>query len=144
MNRMRSDRRVLSAILLVSACIFSAGCNASKTKAAAENAAARFHTQLDAEAYQQILAEATPEFRNSDSQANLQQFFAAIHRKLGKLQRCDETGFYLNFNTSGSTVTLTYESNFASGPATEQFIWRTGDPPRLFNYRIDSRALIVK
>jgi len=125
-------------------CAFSAGCSPSKAKAAAESGVARFHAQLDAEQYHDIYAQASPEFQSAEKEADLTEFLAAVHRKLGKLRHCEEQNFNVNFNTSGTSVALTYQSNFENGPAREQFVWRAGDQAQLINYRIDSRTLITK
>jgi hypothetical protein len=41
-------------------------------------------------------------------------------------------------------VTLTYETDFDAGAASEQFVWKVSSEPLLVNYKIDSRLLITK
>ncbi len=139
-----SSRRLWIGVSLLAGCWLALACSPSKAKESAENAVAKFHSQLDAEQYHDIYVQASPEFQKSGSEAEISEFLAAIHRKLGRVQRSDEQGFNLNFNTSGSTVSLSYSSQFANGPAAEHFVWRVGDEPSLINYRIDSRILITK
>lgn len=119
-------------------------CSAAKSKQTAEQGVARFHAQLDAEQYHDIYSQASLEFQKSGSEADLTEFFSAVHRKLGYVQKAEENTFYVNFGTAGTTVTLTYSTIFASGPASEQFIFRVGEQPLLISYRIDSRLLITK
>jgi len=137
-------RNCRTVLVLLIACAVSMGCSPSKAKVAAENAVVKFHAQLDNEQYHDIYSHASPEFQKSGSEADLTEFLAAVHRKLGKLQRSDEQGVYINYNTSGSTIRLGYRSEFANGSATEQFVWQAGDPSSLISYRIDSRALVTK
>ena len=68
------------------------------------------------------------------------EFLSAVHRKLGNAKNAKEQTFFVNFTTSGTVVTLTYETESDSGPASEQFVWTGGSEPVLVNYRIDSRA----
>jgi hypothetical protein len=130
--------------VLLAECLLMPACSPSKAKGAAESAVSVFHSELDAEQYHDIYAQSSPEFQKSATEAEIAEFLGAVHRKLGRVQHSDEAGFNLNFNTSGSTVTLSYNSQFANGPATEQFVWRVEDQPSLINYRIDSRVLVTK
>ncbi len=139
-----SPRSLCIGISLLTGCLLVLACSPSKAKTEAGSAVTKFHSQLDAEQYHDIYVQATPEFQKSGSEAEITEFLAAVHRKLGRVQRSDERGFNLNFNTSGSTVTLSYDSQFANGAATEQFVWRAGGQPALINYRIDSRVLVTK
>lgn len=105
----------------------------------------KFHAQLDAEQYHDIYAQASPEFRNSGSEADLTRFFSAVHRKLGKVQRSNEQGFFVNFTTSGKIATLTYKTDFSNGTGTEQFTWRVNEElASLIGYRIDAPRLITE
>ena len=131
---------------LLTACfimLFSA-CNANKAKQAAEQGVAKFHEQLDGEAYHEIFSESDPEFQKAASESDTTEFLKAVHRKLGNVKSAREQAFFVNFNTSGTRVTLTYQTDFVDGPATEQFIWFIGDRAKLVSYRIDSRTLITK
>jgi len=137
--------KVAAVVLAIAACLGAlTACSAGKAKQAAEQGVVQFHAQLDAERYHDIYAQASPEFQKSGTEAELTEFFGAVHRKLGKVQNAEEQTFFVNFNTAGTTVTLTYKTNFDNGPATEQFVWRNGDRQLLVGYRIDSRLLITK
>lgn len=132
------------AVLITTWLAFLTGCTAGKAKQAAEQGVTRFHAQLDAEQYHDIYSQASPEFQKSGREAELTEFLSAVHRKLGNVQKAEEQTFFVNFGTAGTTVTLTYNTGFASGPASEQFVWRVGEPPVLISYRVDSRLLITK
>jgi hypothetical protein len=68
-----------------------------------------------------------------------------VHRKLGVVASSDRQTWNVNYNTSGSYVTLTYRTKYAEGEATEQFVYRLeSDKALLSGYHISSNALILK
>ena len=130
--------------LLVAGPLFLQACSPSKANQAAVEGVTKFHGELDAEQYHEIFSQASPEFQKSGTETELTQFFSAVHRKLGNVQNAHEQGFFINFNTGGTIVTLTYQTDFAGDSGAEQFVWRVGDQPSLISYRVDSRALVTK
>lgn len=69
----------------------------------------------------------------------------AIHKKLGNVQQASRKGFFVNYNTSGTSIRLTYATKFAGGDADEEFVWsKQGDNFLLLGYHINSIALITK
>lgn len=120
------------------------GCSATKAKKGAEASVATFHSQLNSEQYHDIYSHASEAFQKSATEAEITEFLSAVHRKLGHAKDTNEKTFFVNFGTAGTMVTLTYETQFDDGAASEQFVWRVGSEPVLVNYRIDSRALITK
>jgi hypothetical protein len=75
--------------------------------------------------------------------ASFVRFLDAVHRKLGAVKEAKSQGWGVNYNTSGGTVTLTYQTQFANGSGTEQFVYRTGSAPALLGYHINSTDLIA-
>ncbi|HEX4737461.1 MAG TPA: hypothetical protein VH331_07860 [Allosphingosinicella sp.] len=134
---MRKDLIVLTAAVLV------AGCSAGKDEAAAAQAVVQFHHQLDAAQYEAIYDATTPEMKASTPKASFVRFLDAVHRKLGAVKDTKTQGWGVNYNTSGGTVTLTYQTQFANGSGTEQFVYRTGSAPALLGYHINSTDLIA-
>lgn len=65
--------------------------------------------------------------------------------QLGTVQSANRESFYVNFETSGETVSLNYTTQFESDKATEVFNFLVrGDEVRLVGYHIASEALITK
>src|SRR3569623_1559468 len=60
-----------------------AGCSFGADVPVAEKAIAAFHTQLDAAQFGPIYAQAADEMKKDTTQAQLADFLAAVHRKLG-------------------------------------------------------------
>src|SRR5215470_349104 len=99
------------------------GCSANKAKKAAEAGVIAFHSQLNATQYHDIYSQASEEFQKSGTEPELTEFFAAVHKKLGQVKDAKEQRFFVNFSTGGTAVTLTYQTDFDGGQATEQFVW---------------------
>ena len=119
-------------------------CSSRKAMNLAQDGVTKFHAQLNAEQYHEMYSQASEAFQKSSPENEITDFFSAIHRKLGKANNATQQTFFVNFTTSGTMVTLTYETDVDNGKAVEQFVWRVKDQPLLVNYRIDSKALIIK
>jgi hypothetical protein len=122
-----------------------AGCSMQADTKAAEQAVPRFHDLVDAGQFEVIYAESGEEFRKSISQDKFFAFIGAVHRKLGPVKATKPDGWFVNYNTSGTFVTLNYATTFVEGEGAEQFVFRlSGDKAVLVGYHINSSELIVK
>ena len=120
-------------------------CHPLENKKAAESAVTKFHAQLDAEQFHEIYAASSHDFQQASNEPDMTALFQAIHRKLGPIHKSDEAGFFVNYTTGGTMITLTYSTQFASGSGQEQFIWRMEDgQPALVGYHINSKELITR
>ena len=138
-------RRFLFASLLAVLGTVLAACGSQKDIGAASEAVARFHAQLDNQDYATIYSQTDQRFRDSSSQPDFLALMNAVHSKLGKVTDATRQGFFVNYNTSGTQVRLTYATKFAGGDAQEEFIWaKNGDSFALLGYHINSLALITK
>ena len=121
------------------------GCGAQKDVTGASAAVTQFHGQLDSQDYLSIYNNADERFRSASKQDDFVALMTAIHNKLGTVQQSSRQGFFVNYNTSGSSIRLTYSTKFSSGEANEEFLWsKSGDAFRLLGYHINSNALITK
>lgn len=104
-----------------------------------------FHSLLDSERYSEIYAQADEEFKKSSTQEELEKLVRAVHQKLGKVHAANQVGYLVNVSSNGTYVTLTYDTTFVDGKATEQFVWRLRDDrAALYNYTVNSADLITK
>ena len=72
----------------------------------------------------------------------LAKLLTRVHDKLGNVTDATRTGFNVNYNLGGSTITMTSATKFQQGEGQEQFVWlKSGDGVRLLNYNIRSAAL---
>jgi len=116
-----------------------------KSKEIAERAVDVFHSQLDAEHYSEIYAQGDEDFKKAGSQEEFEKLVRAVHQKLGKVQAANQVGYLVNVSSSGTFVTLTYDTTFVDAKATEQFVWHVRDGrAALYNYNINSADLVTK
>jgi len=105
----------------------------------------RVHAQMDDAKFLDIYSQAGVALRNASSQQDFIDFMSAVHRKRGKVQSASRTRFFVNFTTSGTRVTLNYQTKFEGGDGQEQFLWHvSGAQALLVGYHINSKALILK
>jgi hypothetical protein len=135
----------LPALLMLVVAISCAGFAA---KGEAEAAVANFHQMLDAERYADIYEATDDLFKNASTATQFTAILQAVHRKLGAVRSAAETTFYSREETgtnAGSYISLTYDTEFAEGHATESFNWRvSGGKVHLAGYNINSRLLITR
>jgi hypothetical protein len=138
-------RSVASLVVLVCLCPVLLGCGMKADIAKAGTSVTHFHAQLDSQDYTGIYNEAHPRFRTATTVDDFRALLTAVHSKLGSVQSSTQQRFFVNYNTSGSTVTVTYATDFAGGKASEEFVWaKSGDTLQLLGYHINSNALITK
>ena len=113
-------------------------CQAGADTDAAEAQVAAFHAGYDAERFEPLFAKASPTLKELTPREQFVGFLAETHKRLGRVKSATRTGWNVNYGTEGSQVTLTYETAFANGTATETFVYDTKDPPRLMGYHINA------
>lgn len=120
-------------------------CGTQKDLAAADTAVAHFHKQLDMQDYAAIYAQADQKLRDAAKQDDFVALMTAIHRKLGQAGSATRQSFFVNYNTSGTQIRVSYSTKFGEGDAQEQFAWaKNGNNLTLLTYNINSNALITK
>jgi hypothetical protein len=138
-KRILMRNHILIAILTLTAC------SAPEDTSLAEQAVPKFHEQLDAGEFARIYEHSADDLRRSATQ---QQFIAvldAIHRKLGTTKTTSPLGWRIDYQTSGTFVTLTYDTDYSDGKAQERFVYRLQDHKALLvSYYINSNALILR
>ena len=123
-------------------CLLLMGCSAPVDIGSASAAGKKFHDRFNQQDFSAIYANADPKFRTAVKQEDLTSLLNRIHDKLGNAADTTRTGFNVNYNFGGSTITITYSTKFQLGEGQEQFIWlKSGDGLRLLNYNIKSPAL---
>ena len=138
-------RKLQLSLFLTSLIVLVVGCGTQKDVAGASAAVAQFHSQLDHQDYLTIYNNADARFRGASKQDDFLALMTAVHNKLGTVLQSSRQGFFVNYNTSGSSIRLTYATKFSSGDAQEEFLWsKSGDTFRLLGYHINSNALITK
>jgi hypothetical protein len=134
---MRAVMAIIAGALVVGSC--SSGAD----RAAAEAGVAQFHQMIEAQRYHDIFVGAADEFRGATSEAEGVRFLQMIHDRLGPVRSTTPSGWRVNFTPGGSTVSLNYDTQFASAAGTENFVFRIGGAnARLVGYHVNSPALV--
>jgi len=134
-----------AAVLLVCFAAISCGLP-SKNVQLAQDSVGLFHAQLDSEQYSAIYAACDEKFHQATSESDFVRLLQAVHGKLGFVRQSNlrNTGIAW-FAGQGTTVTLVYDTTFANGSGTEQFVWHIGDGrATLYGYHINSNDLVAK
>jgi hypothetical protein len=138
---MNSVRRLCG--LLVAA-VLIAGCSSSQDFTAAEAGIARFRELMAAQQFDQIYSEASDDLKKATTNQALVRLLAAVDRKLGAVKSTQKGGWKINYNPSGTTVTLTLKTQFEKGTGSETFVFRmAGGKALLAGYHITSDDLIA-
>ena len=129
--------------IIAAAALAVGGCSAGADRAAAEAGVAQFHQMIEAGRYHDIYVNAADEFRRSTTEAEGIRFLQMVHDRLGAVRSTSSSGWRVNFTPGGSTVSLSYSTQFTSGPGTEDFVFRIGGAnAQLVGYHVNSPALI--
>lgn len=116
--------RICLVVLASTACLCCGCASIGDSKEKAERAVEIFHSQLDSERYSEIYTQGDEDFKKSGSEEEFDKLVRAVHQKLGNVQATEPTDYLVNATTGGTYVTLTYNTSFVHGKATEQFIWQ--------------------
>jgi len=136
--------RVARGVAVAMALVLGA-CSSSADFDRAKEGVERFHEMFNGGTFDAIYSEAGKEFQASTPRDEFLQFVEAVHRKLGKAGEAKLRGWNVNYNTSGSYVTLTYATHYDEGDASEQFVFNVGGgKASLVGFHINSKVLILK
>lgn len=134
-------------VLLCGACLLLSSCGSSaKSIELAQQDVEEFHTRLDTEQYGAIYASCDEKFHQATSEPEFTKLLEAVRRKLGSVRQSTlrNTGVAW-YSGQGATVTLLYETQFADGTGTEQFVWHIKDNgATLYRYNISSNELVTR
>jgi hypothetical protein len=143
-----SLRRISLSLAILVTVAAGPACAGFAAKGDAESGVASFHGMLDAERYSDIYGGTDDLFKNATSEGQFTAILQAIHRKLGVVRSSTQTNFYSREQAgtnAGSYISMTYDTEFAEGPATESFNWRVVDGRvHLAGYNIQSDLLITR
>ena len=135
-------RRTLLGTAALAAALALGGCSMGRDTAAAEAAVAQFHQMLDAGRYHDIYQATANEFRGATSEDQLTGVLQTVHERLGAVRSANREGWHVNYQNGTTTVELNYNTNFASAPATERFVYTINNgAAALVRYDINSDAL---
>lgn len=133
-------RYVCAIVLLVGL----VSCSSGDQMAAAEKEVANFRRLVETQQFAALYANSSPEWQKAASEADQTKLFTSLGTKLGKLKTSEKSGWNVNWHTSGTFVTLGYNTHFEKGLGTETFVFRVSDgQAKLVSYNINSPALLI-
>ena len=104
-----------------------------------------FHRQLDKADYDAIWRDTSQDMRATGSKQRFVEMLTAIHTKLGKVKKSEQTGWRTNIDTSGSFAELTMQTTFEKGTGAEHFVFRNTDAgQKLAGYHINSTDMTLR
>lgn len=136
---------LLAAVLVLGYFMWQCGSGMRTGGRLSDDAVRRFHSQLDSEAYSDIVRESDEAFQNSGNHDEITKFFAGVHSKLGPSRGFTRTNIFVNASTNGTFIKVTYQSTFDQGNAVEAFTWRKADSGlKLVRYDVNSNAFLTR
>jgi hypothetical protein len=131
-------------VIAIAGMLLLAACSSGENVAGARRAIVQFHARLNSGQYKQIFNDSDAGFKQASSEADMTKLLNAVHTKLGSFEDGTQSGWRVNYNTTGNNTVIQLGSNFEKGKATETFTF-VGDAaaPRLFGYNINSQVLIT-
>lgn len=130
---------MLKCVLVILALCALAGCAKPADPDLAEQAVPQFHMALIGSDFAGIYARAADELKQAHAQPDFVRYLQSVRQSMGEVRGAERT----STKVDGRRVTLTYNTAYANGPATEEFIIRAdeGQEPVLASYRLLSPAL---
>jgi hypothetical protein len=139
----RVSSRVLTGFVFFVAAAFCS-CGFSKGVDQAKKAVDEFHTRFNAKQFDAIFDAADPGWKKATDRDTSDKFFARVQRKLGACTTSTSGGYNYNVTTSGTFVTINYETTCANGKLAEEFRWRVdGDKVLLVAYNANNPLLLT-
>jgi len=128
-------------LFVMGAALALTGCSMGQDITDGDKAVVMFHRQFNAGQIEAIVSAAGPEMHQGGIDGRT--FLDTMRRKLGAFKSTSRTGFNDNYNNGDHTIALTYASTYATGPATENFLYRlSSGKPVLIGYHVESAALL--
>jgi hypothetical protein len=111
----------------------------------AEPAVEKFRQQMSAGQFERAYEATGTEFKQATPREKGVGLFAAVDRKLGKLQKSERITWNVNTRNMTTMVTLVYNSRYAEGDATETFTVKVDDGKgEIIGYNIQSLDMMIK
>lgn len=119
-------------------------CSVDEYKSLAESEVPKFHGSLDEAKFENLYNQSSDDLKKVASKEDFIKLVKAVHEKLGNVVQTKSTSYNVNYHTSGTFVTLTYDTNFTKGKGSEKFVYQIRDKTPILNgYWINSTDLIA-
>lgn len=141
-----TNKMQLFTILGFAVLLFLTGCSESiNGKPIAEAQIDIFHDQINANSFAEIYESAHQDFQSNTSKEITDKLFAAIRRKLGRVESFETINWSVNTHNTVTTVVLVSKTKFTDGEASETFTYRVdGEQASLIGYNINSLDMLIR
>jgi len=143
---------LLRTSLAMLAVLALASCRIGKSTDAARQAVETFHQQYNNSEFAAIYSGTSPAFKKTTSEADFVKSMRENRAKFGKFQSASQSGMNISVQSSrklstsggwesevGTTITLTYSSQFEHGPAVETITFLASEQKAsLQNYKCEA------
>jgi hypothetical protein len=109
------SRWIARICLLLIAAVPAASCSSRQNIDAAKSEVSHFREQLADHKFAELYAETSDVLKKSATEDQFVQLLAAIDHKLGAVKDAEENGWKIDFNASGTIVTLNFKTRFERG-----------------------------
>lgn len=135
----------LALVLLFGYFAWQCGSGMSAAATLSDDAVRHFHSQLDSQAYNDIVVGSDEAFQKSDSADEIIKFLAGVHTKLGASRGFTRANVFVNATTGGTFIKVAYNSTFEQGKAVEAFTWKKeGAGLKLVRYDVNSNIFVTR
>jgi hypothetical protein len=135
----------LATVLILGYFMWQCGSGMRAGARLSDDAVRHFHSQLDSEAYGDIVRDSDEAFQKSDNRDEIIKFLSGVHSKLGLTRGFTRANIFVNAGTNGTFIKVTYQSTFDHGNALEAFTWKkAGGGLKLVRYDVNSNAFLTR
>jgi hypothetical protein len=141
-----SGKNMKRMLMCAAALLLLAGCSDTiRGTEFAEPAVEKFRQQMSAGRFEEAYDATGADFKQATTRENGIALFAAVDRKLGKLQHAEKISWNVRTHNLTTLAVLVYNSRYAEGEATETFTVKVDDGKgEIIGYNIQSLAMMIK
>lgn len=111
-------------------CLLSA-CGTSKKTDLAEGEVVKFHSAFNAGQFESIYEQAGKELKAVAKRKEFVDMLKGIDRAVGKAGDTKRITWHINYQTSGTLITMDYQTKFSEGAGIERFVYKIEDDKAL-------------
>ena len=132
----------IRALLLIASCIALVGCDLRENVQLSEQAVAVLHAKYTAALLGDMYDDVAADIRSEQTRAEFTKAVGAIRDQLGPVRATRRLGIVTKTGSAGAFVQIEYQTEFANGVATEEFVWEIADGHALLkSYQVTTKTL---
>jgi len=126
-----------AAMALAASVLAVSGCSGPSSVQDARTQVDAFHGLLDKGDFESVWNDSTQDIKATTSKESFTGLLTAVHSRMGTVKETKQTGWKVNTDTNGTFASVTMQTTFERGSATEEFVYRKTDAGyKLAGYQI--------